>query len=51
MNMAVFWVVAPYDLTDVYRHSEMFDASIIMANALLHDATTQKTAVEIFAAL
>jgi hypothetical protein len=29
----------------------MFDASIIMANALLHDATTQKTAVEIFAAL
>jgi hypothetical protein len=48
MKMAVFWVVAPYEFTDV---SEVRTASINrrlkswQTDTSLHGATTQKTAI------
>jgi hypothetical protein len=35
MHMAVFWVVAPCSLVEVYRISDVLAASIIKAIALM----------------
>jgi hypothetical protein len=48
--MAVFWVVAPCSLVQVYRLSEVLVASIIRTMRLL-GAITQKTAIFILAAV
>jgi hypothetical protein len=47
IKMAVFWVVAPCGLVEVYRHSEVLAASIIrkMSDYRLNGTTTQKTPI------
>jgi hypothetical protein len=46
MKMAIFWVVAPCSLVEVYRRFRgSLAASIIGAIALRHGATIQKTAI------
>jgi hypothetical protein len=48
--MAVFWVVAPCSLVEVYQLSEVLAVSIIRAIAL-HGAATQKTAIFVLTAV